>query len=272
MLPRTLAVPLLCVLLATAASAQESIRRINLDGQDGVPAPAEEALAFGIRRIHQVPTPALEIFPSGAKPSHGTIMISPGGGYNILAIGKEGRDVAKMLNTAGWDAAVLLYPVAAGPDTRTLALDAAGKAFALLQKRGGEFGLSTAHVGAMGFSAGGHLMVRLAHETPAARAPAFLVLMYPAYLEKDGKLLDEATPTPAPTFLCVGDKDQLYYPSSEAYAAACKEKGFRCDYMVAHDVGHGFGFTAQLPAGARDWPDKLKVFLAALGEPSAGLP
>ena len=253
----------LCVLTVMPLHAQE-IRRITLDGKDGVPAPVEETDAHGTVRIKQVLTPALEIFPTAAKPARGTIMISPGGGYGILAINKEGRDVAKMLNADGWDAAVLLYPVSAGPNTRTLALDAAGKALILLQKRGGEFGLSTARVGAMGFSAGGHLTARLAHETAGGAAPAFLVLMYPAYLEKDGKLLDDVTPINVPIFLYVGDKDKMFHPSSEAYAAACKEKGIRCDYTVAVNVGHGFGLTTNLPAGARDWPDKLKTFLGSL--------
>ena len=253
--------PLLCclgaLLAATTVRAAEP-RRITLDGKDGAPAPAQEVDAHGFTSVQQVPTPALEIFPTAVKPAHGTIMVSPGGGYRMLAIAKEGRDVAKMLNEAGWDAAVLLYPVNAGPDTRTLALDAAEKAFALLQTRGGEFGLSTAQVGAMGFSAGGHLTARLAHETAGAAHPAFLVLMYPAYLEKDGKLLDEVAPLDVPTFLCVGDKDKTYYPSSVAYEAACKEKGIRCDYLVAHNVGHGFGLAA------RDCPEKLKAFLASL--------
>ena len=268
MFSRTL--PLLFGLFAFAMTTQaQEPRRLTLDGQDGVPAPAQDVDEHGVARIGQVPTPALELYPATTKaPAHGTVLISPGGGYNILAIDKEGRDVAKMLNEAGWDAAVLLYHVSAGPDTRALALADAEKALALLQKRGGEFHLSTKLVGAMGFSAGGHLTARLAHETaPGGTAPAFLVLMYPAYLEKNGKVLDEIAPTNTPVFLYVGDQDKTYYPSSVAFAAACKEKGVRCDYGVAAGVGHGFGLTANLPAGAREWPDKLKAFLGTLDQP-----
>lgn len=246
----------LCFLLLFAVTTQaQEPRRLTLDGQDSAPAMS----------THQVLTPVLELYPATKAPAQGTILISPGGGYRDLAIGREGRDVAKMLNDAGWDAAVLLYHVSAGPDTRALALADAEKALSLLQKRGGEFGLSTRQIGAMGFSAGGHLTARLAHETaPGGTAPAFLVLMYPAYLETDGKILDEVTPINAPVFLYVGDHDKTYYPSSIAFAAACKEKGIRCDYGVAPGVGHGFGFKPDLPAGARDWPDKLKAFLGTL--------
>ena len=257
---------LLCFYVPFTMTARaQTPRRVTLNGMDGASAPAETIDVRGAAGINTVPAPMLEIYPAAKKPSHGTIMICPGGAYSFLVTGKEGRDVATMLNEAGWDAAVLLYHVNAGPDTRALALDDAEKALALLQKRGGEFGLSTRQIGVMGFSAGGHLAARLAHETaPGGTAPAFLVLMYPAYLERDGKLLTDVTPIDAPVFLYVGDQDKTFYPSSVAFHAACQEKGIRCDYGVALNVGHGFGYTANLPAGARDWPDKLKAFLASL--------
>ena len=88
-------------------------------------------------------TPALELFPTTKKPARGTILICPGGGYSILAINHEGYFVAKKLNDFGYDAAILLYRVNAGKATRELAFTDAKAALALLQKRGGEFGLST---------------------------------------------------------------------------------------------------------------------------------
>lgn len=253
-----------CLLALTSIAPAESFRRITLDGSD-VPPDATDLLIPGQPNPEHRPlTPVLELFPTAAKPSRGTVLLSPGGGYRMLATVNEGLNVAKLLNGAGWDAVVLLYHVDAGPDTRALALADAQKAYALLQTRGGEFGLSTTRIGAMGFSAGGHLTVRLAHETTAAgKAPAFLVLVYPAYLEKDGVLLDDVSPVNVPTFLCVGDHDHTYFPSSVAYEAACKAKRIPCEYLVAPGAGHGFGMTETLPAGAKDWPDRLKTFLAA---------
>ena len=70
-------------------------------------------------------------------------MICPGGGYSILAINHEGYFVAKKLNEFGYDVAILLYHVNAGEETRELAFADAKAALTLLQKRGGEFGLST---------------------------------------------------------------------------------------------------------------------------------
>ena len=249
----------------TTVALAENFRRITLDGKDLSVDVTDVFIPGTPNPEHRPLTPILELFPTATKPSHGTVLLSPGGGYGMLAVGHEGLNVAKQLNGAGWDVAVLLYHVAAGPDTRALALADAQKAYALLQARGGEFGLSTARIGAMGFSAGGHLTARLAHETAAGgKPPAFLVLVYPAYLEKDGALLEDVSPVNVPTFLCVGDQDHTFLPGSVAYAAACKAKAIPCEYVVAPGAGHGFGITNSMPAGARDWPDKLQAFLAAL--------
>ena len=264
MFPRIFPLFATFLLAAVANVPADDIRRITLDGQESRVAPLEEVREGGDAIISHVPTPELEIFPTAAPASHGTILVAPGGGYRQLAVVLEGRKVARLLNEAGWDAAVLLYRVNEPGDVRARALEDAQKAYALLQTRGHEFGLSTERVGVMGFSAGGHLTARLAHEAAAAgKAPAFIVLVYPAYLEKDGVLLDDVSPVNVPTFLCVGDRDHAYYPSSVAYEAACKAKGIPCDYFVAAGAGHGFGLGDKLPEGAREWPEKLKLFLAA---------
>ncbi len=190
-------------------------------------------------------------------------MVCPGGGYGILAINHEGYFVAKKLNEFGYDAAILLYHVSAGNGTRELAIADATAALALLQKRGGEFGLSTKKIGVMGFSAGGHLAARLTHATAAGTPPDFVVLMYPAYLEKGGKVLDEVAPVKTPAFLYVAADDQ-FAPSCIAYAEACKAIKVPCDFTEAAHGGHGFGLKLPLPADVKNWPDKLHAFLDGL--------
>ena len=170
---------------------------------------------------------------------------------------------AKKLNEFGYDVAILLYHVSAGPETRELAIADAKAGLALLQQRGGEFGLSTKKIGVMGFSAGGHLAARLTHATAAGTPPDFVVLMYPAYLEKGGKVLDEVAPVKTPAFVYVGGDDKLA-PSSSVYAAACKEAKIPCDFTKTKHGGHGFGLKSQLPPDVKNWPDKLHVFLDGL--------
>ena len=190
-------------------------------------------------------------------------MVCPGGGYAILAINHEGYFVARRLNEFGYDVAILLYHVSAGTETRDLAIADAKTALALLQKRGAEFGLSTKRIGVMGFSAGAHLAARLTHATAAGTPPDFVVLMYPAYLEKDGKVLDEVAPVKTPAFVYVAG-DDTYAPSSVAYAEACKTRNVPCDFTKTERGGHGFGLLPVLPPDVKDWPDKLHAFLDGL--------
>jgi acetyl esterase/lipase len=131
----------------------DELRRVALDGVTPVPAPVEKICNDGTIAIHQVSQPALELFPTRQQPARGTILVCPGGGYGLLAISKEGRDVAKKLNDFGYDAAVLLYHVNAGKATRELAMNDAQTAFRLLQQRGAKLGLNSQRIGVMGFSA-----------------------------------------------------------------------------------------------------------------------
>ena len=249
------------VFLAGSRLAQaEDIRRIALDGVTAVTKPVIKIGGDGTSTIHQVSQPALEIFPASQKPSHGTILVCPGGGYGLLAISKEGRDIAKKLNEFGYDAAVLIYHVNAGKETRNLALADAQAALRLLQKQGAELGLNPKKIGVMGFSAGGHLVARLTHATATKSPPDFLVLMYPAYLEKNDQVLDEVAPLQTPAFVYVA-KDDPYAHSAIAYAAACETAHTPCTYFLKLHGGHGFGLMPNRKDDVKDWPDKLKVFL-----------
>ena len=255
------------VFLAGSRLAQaDDMRRIALDGVTTVPEPEVKLCKDGTSRINQVSQPALELFPTTQKPSRGTIMVCPGGGYGLLAISKEGRDIAKKLNDFGYDAAVLLYHVNAGKETRNLALADGLAALRRLQKRGVELGLNPKKIGVMGFSAGGHLVARLTHVTATNSPPDFLVLMYPAYLEKNDQVLDEVMPVKTPTFVKTPvfiyvAGDDPYAPSAIAYAAACQTAQIPCAYYLKPHGGHGFGLTPNRAEDVKDWPEKLKAFL-----------
>ena len=259
-------------MMMPAAHAQPSLY-VSLDDGKNVPAPPSYYNATWESQVVTVgASPCLQVLPSSKKPSRGTIIISPGGGYENLSTSKEGTNVAEILNEDGWDAAVLIYTVGKKEDkdaVKKQALAESEKALALVQKHGGDLGLSSAQVGLMGFSAGGDLAIRTAHQTAHAAPPNFLMLIYPGYLDKDGQLVPAAIPPNVPIFLCVGDKDTLTLGGSKILAKYCQDNGIKCDFAVAPGVGHGFGITKTLPEGARDWPDKLKAFLAALPAPVA---
>lgn len=257
---------LVSALLATAAFADEP-KRVTLECKEVTILPTLAAPKNdGIDRIGKVEQPQMLLYPSAKKPSNGTVMVCPGGGYSILAVNHEGTYIAKMLNEAGWDVGVLLYRVSAGAETRARALEDAKAGLALIQKHGEHLGLSTKKIGVMGFSAGGHLSARVTHESLAAgNGPDFTVLIYPAYLEKEGVCLPDVAPTKLPTFLYVAANDS-WAKSSIAYDKAAKEKNLPVEFHTATSGGHGFGLKNPLPEAVKDWPDKLKAFLSGLSK------
>src|SRR4030095_8513674 len=68
------------------------------------------SIKSGILIVDHITKPTLTVFKPPAKKRNGTaVIICPGGGYNVLAAGHEGADVAKVFNDAGVIAFVLRY-------------------------------------------------------------------------------------------------------------------------------------------------------------------
>ena len=129
------------------------------------------------------------------------VIIAPGGGYSILAISKEGEDVARMYNALGVSAFVLKYRVPARADRLGLPhwwapLQDAQRAVSTVkyyaQKGKWDGKINASRVGFAGFSAGGHLAARVSSYWSRGRAyapvdgadrascrPDFAVLGYP---------------------------------------------------------------------------------------------
>jgi hypothetical protein len=68
------------------------------------------------RVVQYVNEPTLKVFPAPTDRATGAAaIVAPGGGYSLLAMDKEGYDVAAWLNTMGVTAAVLKYRVRPNP-------------------------------------------------------------------------------------------------------------------------------------------------------------
>jgi len=129
-------------------------------------------------------------FEAGEKKSLPAVIVFPGGSYVSLATNHEGRQLANFFNGAGMVAFVVRYRL--GPRYHNpVELGDAQRAVRLVRARAAEFGVNPAKIGALGFSAGGHLVSTLethfdagdAHATdPIDRVscrPDFAVLAYP---------------------------------------------------------------------------------------------
>lgn len=227
--------------------------------------------------VHLVRQPLLQLFPAGRQPAKGTVLLFPGGGYGVLAVKSEGSMTAAFLNKLGYDVAMLEYRIAAGPDTRDLALADALAAWQLLRHKAGRLGLHTNTLSIMGYSAGGHLAARTLQQLPPAEQPANLMLIYPAYLQetRPGSVYPAVLPPPVLRSrlftLIAADDNREWVNSCIQYGKVWKGYDGKGDYVLLPDGGHGFGMEKQLPGAAAKWPSLLQSFLEKPDTLSSGV-
>lgn len=149
-----------------AAGLKEIILRPDLPaGEEWFTPPADNVhrKSDTEKWVRKVQRPTLEVYEA-ARPNGTAVVVAPGGGFTILAIEHEGRDVARWLNDRGVTAFVLRYRV--GLESREVSQKAAIEdgllAVKTVRQRAGEWKLDSKRIGVMGFSAGGYLTVGVA--------------------------------------------------------------------------------------------------------------
>lgn len=109
-----------------------------------------------------VATPMLNVVPA-ERPDGSALLMIPGGGYARVALGRTGSSIARHFAARGTTVFELLYRLphdgwSAGPDAP---LQDAQRAMRLIRAGAARWKVDPARVGAIGFSAGGHLTARL---------------------------------------------------------------------------------------------------------------
>ena len=101
--------------------------------------------------------PTLTIWqPRAEVATDSAVVICPGGGYGMLAMDHEGKQVAEWLNSLGITAFVLKYRL--GPrDHHPAMLQDAGRAIRTVRAGAEKWKLDPHKIAILGFSAGGHL-------------------------------------------------------------------------------------------------------------------
>src|SRR3954465_2129936 len=153
-------------------SAPEPTETIDLwpNGAPGAPAvPPVETVkerskdkAYNDRYVFGISRPRMAVFRP-RRPNGAAVMITPGGGYPWVVVDKEGYEMARWLAARGVTAFVLFYRLphegwAAGPDTP---LQDSQRAMRLIRHHAGRLRIDPKRIGAMGFSAGGHVCADL---------------------------------------------------------------------------------------------------------------
>ena len=180
--------------------AQKTIPLYNNGIPNSKPSPNEEKTVTenGILIVSKISVPTLTIFLPPKEKANGTaVIIFPGGGYGINAIGHEGYDVAKVFNQMGVAAFVVKYRI---PNEATMInkeigpLQDAQEAIKIVRMRAGEWHLNSSRIGIMGFSAGGHLASTagthfnnavIDNKENTNLRPDFMILIYPVISFQD---------------------------------------------------------------------------------------
>ncbi|MBB6250336.1 alpha/beta hydrolase [Nitrospirillum iridis] len=238
-----------------------------------------------------------------AHPNGTALLVMPGGGYRWVVVDKEGDEIGRRLSAAGITVFVLAYRLpgeghAHGAD---VPLQDAQRALRLIRARAAEWGVDPHKVGALGFSAGGHVAGSLgtrydasvyapqdAVDQQSAR-PDFLALIYPvasmdpaiAHKGSRTQLLGEA-PTPAqdaaystdrtvtartpPTFLVHADDDpSVPVENSLRFYSALRAARVPAEMHLFQKGGHGFGIRGATGLPAAAWPDLYIAWVRGLG-------
>jgi acetyl esterase/lipase len=264
----------LSVFVALPLLAQETILLRPNDKVDSS-APAEQIEERGKsgvvdRSITNVSQPTLTLYLPAKDKANGTgIVICPGGGYQHLAIDKEGHDIARWLTTIGIAGIVLKYRLPGSmrgasqsdihqvADKIHVALEDAEAAMRLTRDNAAKWRLKPDAIGMMGFSAGGHLAAMMGMVAPPEVRPNFLVLGYPAI--PAGLAVTASTPT---TFLVAADDDPAVNPADNAgrFFAALRAAKIPAELHIYSSGGHGFGIQKTGKTSAA-WPGALVAWL-----------
>jgi acetyl esterase/lipase len=265
---------LLSVFIALPLLAQQTLLlRPNEEVDPAAPAEKiEERGKNGAvdRSITNVFQPTITVYLPAKDKANGTaIVICPGGGYQHLAIDKEGHDIARWLNSIGIAGIVLKYRLPGSmrgasqndihqvAETIHVALEDAESAMRLTRENAAKWNLKPSTIGMMGFSAGGHLAAMMGMVAPPDARPDFLVLGYPAI--PAGLAVTAATPR---TFLVAADDDTTVNPAENAgrFFAALRAVKVPAELHVYSSGGHGFGIQKTGKTSAA-WPGALVAWL-----------
>lgn len=234
-------------------------------------------------RLGNVSKPTLSIYPAARKNDTGTtVLVVPGGGYHILALDLEGTEVCEWFNSIGVTAALLKYrvPARAGLGKHEAPLQDAQRAMGLLRSQAKELGLNPQRLGAVGFSAGGHLVAALSSAPQriyplvdtfdsASCRPDFNIVIHPGYLvikEESDKIAPDVqvTTNHPPTFLVMTQDDPVRVENAVFYYMALKQAGVPSELHTYPTGGHGYGLR-KTEHYVTSWPDRAADWMRSRG-------
>lgn len=296
---RVLLILFLPLLLSSGVIAQVSeLPREPLYLWPELPLVTPDREAIQNQRVYGVDNPSMTPFwPPAEKANGAVVVIFPGGGYVRLAIEHEGYDIARWFSERGVAAFVVKYRMQEHGFPAPL-LDGL-RAVRLVRKHAQAWGLDTAKVGVIGFSAGGHLAASVATRFDFAGQPGdplvefsarpdFAILGYPVItLEgpdahagsrkallgehpteavlRDNSLQFQVTAKVPPVFMLHGIGDQAVpVGNSLAFFTEVQKHNKQSELHIYQSDIHGVGMI-QGQGTVSSWPNALELWLRQNG-------
>jgi acetyl esterase/lipase len=285
--------------LMVISSAQKTIPLYNTI-PNSKPSPNEEKTVTenGILIVSKISIPTLTIFLPPKEKANGTaVIICPGGGYAVNAIGHEGYDVAKTFNKMGIAAFVLKYRI---PNDAIMInkeigpLQDAQQAIKIVRMHAAEWNLDSNRIGIMGFSAGGHLASTagthfnnavIDNKENTNLRPDFMILIYPVISfqdsighigSRDNLIGKDATKdkidfysnelqvnekTPSTFLVHASDDDGVNPNNSVVFYQALIANKIPAELHIYQNGGHGFGMNNKTTNDK--WMERCKNWMDA---------
>ena len=244
-----------------------------------------------IRRVENITSPTLDLFPAPKEKANGVaVLILPGGGFAKVVPNLEGSEAAEWLNGLGISAYVLNYRTTTGVDPSGEAaakaepwkrpLQDSQRGIRHLRHHAKEYGLDPAKIGILGFFAGGQVAaIHLTGGTAAYEAvdaideagfrPDFSLLVYPWRVadDKTGRLMPQIVPSAKmpPGFIVHTDDDKSSSLGAALIYLGMKAHGVPGELHVYQNGGHGYGTRARPGSVIGTWKDRGTDWLRIRG-------
>ena len=231
------------------------------------------------------------------------VVVCPGGSYFWHDMQTEGHEVGRWLQQNGISAFVLRYRTAYVPaflfrfryvfrgNRYPDPQDDLRQCLRYVRDHSGEYGLDSEKLGAMGFSAGGHLVMSAAELFEKADRPAFVVPVYPVVTMthpsvhkrsrrallgesrvrnrqlRDSLSLERHVPDDCPPVFLVNCKDDpiVDYRNSVLLDSALTARQIPHRYIQYATGGHGFGASqTKGSAECRQWKAEFLTWIKRL--------
>jgi acetyl esterase/lipase len=186
--------------------------------------------------VANVTQPTMTVYAPQGKNAGATVVVFPGGGFQVLAMDLEGTQICDWLTSKGITCVLLKYRVPGEPynwqcDCRTddlvastQALEDAQRTMGLVRLHARDWHIDPHKIGVIGFSAGGYLVAEISTkferrlyppvddaDKESAR-PDFAMAIYPGHLATENDTLNPNVPVSSetpPTFLLQAEDDHV---------------------------------------------------------------